>query len=92
MNVDEAVTDFPHYNKLLPAEATVTIKITQGSTFPSVGIDTFTNNAVDQVRQFTLQVSNVSIVTQVAERLTSSHSRVSMLAIAPLAVMLSKLL
>ena len=44
LNVDEAVTGFTVINP--PSEATAfTIKITQGSTAFSVGIDTFTNNA-----------------------------------------------
>ena len=49
------------------AEATAfTIKITQGSTAFSVGIDTFTNNAVGSGATVYWPGGNVPIVTQVA--------------------------
>ena len=65
LNVDEAVTGFTIINP--PAEATAfTIKITQGSTAYSVGIDTFTNNAVGSGATVYWPGGNVPIVTQVA--------------------------
>jgi len=65
LNVDEAVTGFTVLNP--PAEATAfTIKITQGSTAFSVGIDTFTNNATGAGATVYWPGGNVPIVTQVA--------------------------
>ena len=65
MNVDEAVTGFTVLNP--PSEATAfTIKITQGSSAFSVGIDTFTNNATGAGATVYWPGGNVPIVTQVA--------------------------
>ena len=67
-DVDEAakiIAGFTIINP--PAEATAfTIKITQGSTAFSVGIDTFTNNAVGSGATVYWPGGNVPIVTQVA--------------------------
>ena len=65
LNVDEAVTGFTVLNP--PSEATAfTIKITQGSSAFSVGIDTFTNNATGAGATVYWPGGNVPIVTQVA--------------------------
>ena len=65
LNIDEAVTGFTVINP--PSESTAfTIKITQGSTAYSVGIDTFTNNATGAGSTVYWPGGNVPIVTQVA--------------------------
>ena len=65
LNIDEAVTGFTVLNP--PSEATAfTIKITQGSSAFSVGIDTFTNNATGAGATVYWPGGNVPIVTQVA--------------------------
>ena len=65
LNVDEAVTGFTILNP--PSEATAfTIKITQGSSAFSVGIDTFTNNSVGSAATVYWPGGNVPIVTEVA--------------------------
>jgi len=65
LNVDAAVTGFTVLNP--PSEATAfTIKITQGSTAFSVGIDTFTNNATGAGATVYWPGGNVPIVTQTA--------------------------
>ena len=65
LNVDEAVTGFTVLNP--PSEATAfTIKITQGSSAFSVGIDTFTNNATGAGATVYWPGGNVPIVTEVA--------------------------
>ena len=67
LNVDEAVTGFTVLNP--PSEATAfTIKITQGSSAFSVGIDTFTNNATGAGATVYWPGGNVPIVTEVAGR------------------------
>ena len=65
LNIDAAVTGFTVINP--PSESTAfTIKITQGSTAYSVGIDTFTNNATGAGATVYWPGGNVPIVTQVA--------------------------
>ena len=68
LNVDEAVTGFTILNP--PAEAIAfTIKIVQGSTAFSVGIDTFTNNATGAGATVYWPGGNVPVVTQTAGKI-----------------------
>ena len=68
LNVDEAVTGFTVINP--PAEATAfTIKVVQGSTAFSVGIDTFTNNATGAGATVYWPGGNVPVVTQTAGKI-----------------------
>ena len=68
LNVDEAVTGFTILNP--PAEATAfTIKVVQGSTAFSVGIDTFTNNATGAGATVYWPGGNVPVVTQTAGKI-----------------------
>ena len=67
LNVDAAVTGFTILNP--PADASAfTIKITQGSTAYSVGIDTFTNNSTGAGSTVFWPGSVVPIVTQTANK------------------------
>ena len=68
LNVDEAVSGFTIINP--PAEATAfTIKVVQGSTAFSVGIDTFTNNATGAGATVYWPGGNVPVVTQTAGKI-----------------------
>ena len=68
LNVDEAVTGFTILNP--PTEATAfTIKVVQGSTAFSVGIDTFTNNATGAGATVYWPGGNVPVVTQTAGKI-----------------------
>ena len=65
MNVDAAITGLTILNP--PDDATAfTIKITQGSTAYSVGIDTFTNNATGAGSTVYWPGGTVPVVTQTA--------------------------
>ena len=68
LNVDAAVTGFTVINP--PAEATAfTIKVVQGSTAFSVGIDTFTNSATGAGATVYWPGGNVPVVTQTAGKI-----------------------
>jgi hypothetical protein len=68
LNVDAAVTGFTVINP--PAEATAfTIKVVQGSTAFSVGIDTFTNSATGAGATVYWPGGNVPVVTQTAGKM-----------------------
>ena len=68
LNVDAAVTGFTILNP--PAEATAfTIKIVQGSTAFSVGIDTFTNGVTGAAATVYWPGGNVPVVTQTAGKI-----------------------
>ena len=68
LNVDAAVSGFTILNP--PAEATAfTIKVVQGSTAFSVGIDTFTNNATGAGATVYWPGGNVPVVTQTAGKI-----------------------